>query len=102
MLADVRLVWRDPSLRALWMFVVIEAEAAAIHAAHHQGGEFAAAVELRRLSPGIRDNARARACAPTIAGWKSPKLPPRPPSDLRRAGGEYGLGSGYAFMPHSA
>jgi hypothetical protein len=52
------------------MFVVIEAEAAAIRAASEQRGEFAAAVELRRLFPGITDMAEARECARTSAGWK--------------------------------
>jgi hypothetical protein len=52
------------------MFVVSEAEAAAIRAAFDRGGEFAAAVELRRLFPGITDNARARECARTIASWQ--------------------------------
>jgi hypothetical protein len=51
------------------MFVVSEADAAAIHAAF-QRGELAGAVELRRLFPGITDNAQARECARTIAGWK--------------------------------
>jgi hypothetical protein len=45
------------------MFVVSEAEAAAIRAAFEQRGEFAAAVELRRLFPGIRDTEQARECA---------------------------------------
>ena len=52
------------------MFVVSEAEAAAIRAAFQEHGEFAAAVELRRLCPGIRDTAQARACVRTIAGWR--------------------------------
>ena len=52
------------------MFVVSEAEAAAIRAIFHQQGEFAAVVELRRLFPGISDNAKARECARTIAGWQ--------------------------------
>jgi hypothetical protein len=52
------------------MFSVSEAEAAAIRAAFDQGGEFAAAVELRRLFPSITDNAEARQCARTIAAWK--------------------------------
>jgi hypothetical protein len=58
------------------MFVVTEADAAAIHAVFEQRGEFAAAVELRRRFPGITDNAQARECARTIAGWKP--WPPRP------------------------
>ena len=52
------------------MFAVTEAEAAAIRTAFEQGGEFAAAVELRRFFPGITDNAEARECARTIAAWK--------------------------------
>ena len=51
------------------MFVVSEAEAAAIRAAW-QRGELAGAVELRRLFPGITDNAAATECARTIAGWQ--------------------------------
>ena len=66
------------------MFVVSEEDAAAIRAAFDQGGEFAAAVELRRLFPGITDNAQARACARTIAGWTPLVLPPRPPARPRR------------------
>jgi hypothetical protein len=58
------------------MFVVSEADAAAIRAAYEQGGELSAAIELRRLFPGITDNARARECARTIAGWTP--LPPQP------------------------
>jgi hypothetical protein len=53
------------------MFVVSEADAAAIRAAFEQGGAFAAAVELRRLFPGITDNLQAPGeCARIIAGWK--------------------------------
>ena len=52
------------------MFVVTEAEAAAIRAAFEQRGELSAAVELRRLFPAVTDTAQARACARTIAGWK--------------------------------
>ena len=56
------------------MFAVTEAEAAAIRAAFEQGGEFAAAVELRRLFPGVTDNAEARECARTIAAWRPLQL----------------------------
>ena len=56
-----------------------EEEAAATRAAIDQGGEFAAAVELRRRFPGIADNAHARTCAEAIADWQPPALP------LRRA-----------------
>jgi hypothetical protein len=58
------------------MFVVTEADAAAIRAVYEQRGEFAAAIELRRRFPGITDNAQARECARSIAGWKP--LPLRP------------------------
>jgi hypothetical protein len=56
------------------MFVVTEAEAAAIRAVFRESGELSAATELRRRFPGITDNAQAMECARTIAGWK-----PRPP-----------------------
>jgi predicted protein tyrosine phosphatase len=55
------------------MFVVTEAEAAAIRAAFERHGELAAAAELRRLFPGVTDNAQVRECVRTIAGRK-----PRP------------------------
>ena len=59
------------------MFMVSEDDAAAIRAAFERDGEFAAAVELRRRFPGIADNAQARQCARTIAGWTpTPDLPP--------------------------
>jgi len=58
------------------MFVVSEADAAGIRAVYQQRGEFAAAIELRQRFPGITDNARARECVRTIAGWKP--LPLRP------------------------
>ena len=45
-------------------------DAAAIRAVYEQRGEFAAALELRQRFPGITDNAQARECARTIAGWK--------------------------------
>jgi hypothetical protein len=64
------------------MFVVTEAEASAIRAAFDRGGELSAAVELRRLFPGVTDMAEARECARTIAGWKP--LPVRPRQWTRR------------------
>jgi hypothetical protein len=63
------------------MFVVTEAEAAAIRAAFEQRGELSAAVELRRLFPAITDNLQARECARIIAGWKP--LAPLPPHRVR-------------------
>jgi hypothetical protein len=50
------------------MFLVSEADAAAIRAAYEQGGELSAAVEVRRLFPGITDNAEVLSRARTIAG----------------------------------
>jgi hypothetical protein len=44
------------------MFAVTEAEAAAIRATFEQQGELSAAIELRRLFPGITDNVQAREC----------------------------------------
>jgi len=62
------------------MFMVSEAEAAAIRRAYEENGEFAAAIELRRYFPGIQDNVNARLCARTIASWS-----PLPPVVKRRS-----------------
>jgi hypothetical protein len=51
------------------MFVITEADAAAIRVIFDEEGELSAAMELRRRFPGIIDNTKARACARTIAGW---------------------------------
>jgi hypothetical protein len=59
------------------MFVVTEADAAAIRAAFARGGELSAAVELRRLFPSITSTTQARECARTIAGWKPLPVPLR-------------------------
>jgi len=64
------------------MFVVTEADAAAIRAVFDQEGELSAAIELRRRFPGITDNAKARACARTIAGWKPLPVPVPPVTRL--------------------
>jgi hypothetical protein len=58
------------------MYVVTEADAAAIREAYETGGELSAAVELRRRFPGIVDNAKACEQARVIAGWMP--LPDRP------------------------
>jgi hypothetical protein len=52
------------------MFVVSEEAAAAIRAIFEKEGELSAAIEVRRLFAGVTDNAKARECARTIAGWK--------------------------------
>ena len=56
------------------MFIVTEADAAAIRAAFDKGGELSAAIELRRLFPGIAGNAQAREC---VSGRRC-MLPERP------------------------
>jgi hypothetical protein len=65
------------------MFVITEADAAAIRAIFDEEGELAAANELRRRFPGVSDNAKARACARTIAGWKPLPEPPGTVTRLR-------------------
>ena len=57
------------------MFVVTEADAAAIRALFDEEGELSAAIELRRRFPGLTDNAKAMDCARTIARWMA--LPER-------------------------
>jgi hypothetical protein len=64
------------------MFVVTEAEAAAIRTAFEQEGELSAAIELRRLFPGVTDNEKARLHARTIAGWMPLAAPVRPVTQL--------------------
>lgn len=69
------------------MFVVSEEAATSIRTAYEQEGELSAAIEVRRLFPGVSDNAKARACARSIAAWQT--LPPKPQKprvvSLRRA-----------------
>ena len=64
------------------MFCVTESDAAAIRTAFDQGGEFSAAVELRRLFPGVNDMTEARAWARTLASWTPPPVPPA--KEMRR------------------
>ena len=73
----------DARTHSAGMFVVTEAEAAAIRAAFEQRGELSAAAELRRLFPGVTDTAQARACARTIASWKPLPAPLRPMTRAR-------------------
>ncbi|KAA2211217.1 hypothetical protein [Teichococcus oryzae] len=58
------------------MFCVSESDAAAIRQAFLEGGEFAAAVELRRRFVGISSNADARRFVRTILGWASSNAAP--------------------------
>jgi hypothetical protein len=71
------------------MFVVTEADAAAIRTVYEQDGELSAAIELRRRFPGITNNEKARQCARSIAGWTTPsgspaKVIPLRPREVRR------------------
>jgi hypothetical protein len=72
---------RDVHCHGAMMFVIPDADAAAIRAVFHEEGELSAAIEVRRRFPGVVDNTKARACARTIAGWTPP---PAPPSTVTR------------------
>jgi hypothetical protein len=65
------------------------AEAAAIRAVYVQRGEFAAAIELRRLFPGVTDNRQACECARNIADWQPLRL-----RLVKEAGGATGRSCG--------
>jgi hypothetical protein len=58
------------------MFIVTEADAAAIRETFLQEGELSAAIEVRRRFPLVSDNAAARLHARTIAGWTPAPPPP--------------------------
>jgi hypothetical protein len=68
------------------MFAVSEAEAAAIRTIFEKEGELSAAIEVRRLFPGITDNANAREHARIIAGWW-PMVAPVPKRGRKGADG---------------
>lgn len=67
------------------MFIVTEADAAAIRDVFEREGALSAAIEVRRRFPGITDNARARECAQTIAAWQ-PLPVPEPKRPVTRLG----------------
>ena len=52
------------------MFSISDKDIAAIQAAFERGGELSATIEVRRIFPGIPDNAEARRIALIIAGWE--------------------------------
>ena len=58
------------------MFAIDAAAAEAVRRVLAESGELAAAVELRRRFPGLRDIAQARSCVRSIATW----APPAPPA----------------------
>ena len=60
--------------------MVDEETADAIRRAWDEGGELAAAVELRRHFPLIADNADARRCVRTIVGWAQRRPAPGGPA----------------------
>jgi hypothetical protein len=70
----------------LVMFIVSEEAAAAIRTAYEQEGGLSAAIELRRRFPGVTDNAKARECARSIAGWTPLAVQPRVGRRLRPRG----------------
>ena len=65
------------------MFIVTEADAAAIREIFEREGEFAAGIEVRRRLPGIVDNAKAWEQARIAAGWQP--LPLTPPKRARKS-----------------
>lgn len=62
------------------MFAVDDATAEAIRRAVEQSGELAGVVEFRRHFPLVVDDAHARSCVRTIAGWKLPVAVEKPQS----------------------
>jgi hypothetical protein len=69
------------------MFVVTEEAAAAIRSAYEQGGELSVAIEVRRLFPGVTDNARrGNAPEPSPAGNRCPRRLVRSPGCRPRRG----------------
>jgi len=52
------------------MFSISDKDIAAIQAAFEQGGQLSATIEVRRIFPGIPDNAAALRVALTVAGWE--------------------------------
>jgi hypothetical protein len=65
------------------MFVITEADAAAIRAVFNDEGELSAVIELRRRFPGVTDIAKARTCARSIVGWTPLPAQLRPVTELR-------------------
>ena len=67
----------DPHRHPRRMFSISDKDIAAIQAASERGGEWSAMVEVRRLFPGIPNNAEALRVAMIIAGWKPIPAKPR-------------------------
>jgi hypothetical protein len=79
----IALADRSTHRHAFEMFIVTEADADEIRTVFNQKGELSAAIELRRRFPGITDNAKARECVRSIAGWTPLPVQPRPVTRLR-------------------
>ena len=67
------------------MFSISDKDIAAIQAAFARGGELSATIEVRRIFPGIPDNAEARRIALIIAGSRSVLASDKRPLNRRAA-----------------
>ena len=70
------------------MYVVTEADAAAIREAYETGGELSAAIELRRRFPGIIDNVTAREQARGSLHGRRSQIAPSRAAGIRKAPSE--------------
>ena len=69
----------DPRRHRRGMFSISDADVAAIVDASERGGELSAKIEVRRLFPGIPENAEALWAAMNIAGWEALLVSPPEP-----------------------
>ena len=85
------------------MFVVSEAEAAAIRTALRAGRRVIGRSRAAPAVPGVDDNAQARECARTIAGWKPLPVPlrrvPRAPGRDRSPASRLPVGVRHPLVP---
>ena len=81
--AHVALASRGAHHHAWGMFVITEADAAAIRAVFNQRESCPPLSSCAGGSQKITDNAKARACARSIAGWTSLPAQLRPVTELR-------------------
>jgi hypothetical protein len=70
------------------MFSITDSEAAAIRTAFDRDGELSAAVELRRLFPGVTDNAKAWSLVRITAGCRPLPVVRCPVTRLRAGPGK--------------
>jgi hypothetical protein len=69
----------DPRRDRRGMFSISDADVAAIVDASERGGGLSAKIEVRRLFPGIPENAEALWAAMNIAGWEALLVSPPEP-----------------------